>query len=71
MQGRLGFFMSVKQTGVTIGGFLSGLVLPALAIWVSWRFAFGAAALVALGVAGSTALLRGAAMLPRWGRGAR
>jgi MFS family permease len=70
MQGRLGFFMSVKQTGVPVGGFLSGLVLPPLAIWVSWRFAFGTAAFVALGVAGSTALLRGAAVLPRRG-GAR
>ena len=63
MEGRLGFFMSVKQTGVPAGGFLAGLVLPPLAVWVSWRFAFGVAAVTALAVAGSTALLRGAAVL--------
>jgi MFS family permease len=63
MEGRLGFFMSVKQTGVPVGGFLAGVVLPPIAIWVSWRFAFAFAAVTALAVAGSTALLRGAAVL--------
>ena len=63
MEGRLGFFMSVKQTGVPIGGFLAGVVLPPIAIWISWRFAFAFAALTALAVAGSTALLQGAAVL--------
>jgi MFS family permease len=63
MQGRLGFFMSVKQTGVPIGGFLAGLALPPLAVWLSWRYAFGVAAAAALAVAASTVLLRGAARL--------
>jgi MFS family permease len=63
MEGRLGFFMSVKQTGVPVGGFLAGVVLPPIAIWTSWRFAFTFAAMTALAVAGSTALLQGAAVL--------
>ena len=69
MQGRLGFFMSVKQTGVPVGGLLAGLVLPPLAIWVSWRFAFGVTALVALAVAGSTvAASRAPRCSVRWAR---
>jgi MFS family permease len=69
MQGRLGFFMSLKQTGVPVGGLLSGIVLPPLAIWVSWRLAFGVAAFVALAVALSTTLLRGAPVLRTLGAG--
>jgi MFS family permease len=63
MEGRLGFFMSVKQTGVPVGGFLAGVVLPPIAIWTSWRIAFAFAAVTALAVAGSTALLQRAAVL--------
>lgn len=63
MEGRLGFFMSVKQTGVPVGGFLAGVVLPPIAVWTSWRFAFAFAAVTALAVAGSTAFLQGAAVL--------
>jgi MFS family permease len=63
MTGRIGFFMSLKQTGVPIGGFLAGLVLPPIAVAVSWRAAFGVGALLALAVAASTRLLRGAAVL--------
>jgi MFS family permease len=68
MEDRLGFFMSVKQTGVPVGGFLAGLVLPPIAILVSWRFAFAFAAVTALAAAGSTALLQGAAVLRSSGR---
>ena len=63
MSRRLGFFMSLKQTGVPIGGFLAGLVLPAVAVALSWRWAFGLAVLVVLLVAASTALLRGVNVL--------
>lgn len=64
---RLGLFMSIKQTGVPIGGFLAGLVLPAVALAASWRAAFGVAAAVALAVAFWAVRLRGAATLS--GRG--
>ena len=63
MTRRIGFFMSVKQTGVPVGGFLAGLVLPPVALALSWRWAFGLSAAVALAVAASTVLLRGAAVL--------
>jgi predicted MFS family arabinose efflux permease len=42
--------MSVKQTGVTIGGTLAGITLPPLAILTSWRVALLAVAVVALSV---------------------
>jgi MFS family permease len=60
---RLGFFMSLKQTGVPIGGFLAGIVLPPVALALSWRFAFGLAGLAGLAVAASTRLLRGAEVM--------
>ena len=63
MTRRLGFCMSLKQTGVPVGGFLAGLVLPAVAVALSWRWAFGFAVLVVLLVAASTLLLRGANVL--------
>jgi MFS family permease len=67
MERRLGVFLSLKQTGVPVGAFLAGLVLPPLAIWVSWRFAFGVAGVAALAVAISATHLRGAAVLPSAG----
>lgn len=60
---RLGLFMSIKQTGVPIGGFLAGLVLPPVAIAAGWRAAFGLAALLALAIAVCGLRLRGAAVL--------
>jgi MFS family permease len=63
MNRRLGFFMSLKQTGVPLGGFLAGLVLPPIAVALSWRWAFGFAVLVVLVTAASTVLLRGASVL--------
>jgi predicted MFS family arabinose efflux permease len=54
--------MSVKQTGVPIGGFLAGLVLPSIALAASWRAAFGVAAAVAVAVALWATRLRGAAV---------
>jgi MFS family permease len=69
MTRRLGFFMSLKQTGVPVGGFLAGLVLPPIAVALSWRWAFGFAVLVVLVTAASTALLRGASVLRVSARG--
>ncbi|MFN8185527.1 MAG: MFS transporter [Gaiellales bacterium] len=60
---RLGLFMSIKQTGVPIGGFLAGLVLPSVAIAAGWRAAFGVAAAFALAIAVWGLRLRGAAVL--------
>jgi len=58
MQGGIGFFMSVKQAGMPIGSFLAGLVLPSVAIWLSWRWAFALTGLVALAVAAASGPLR-------------
>jgi MFS family permease len=70
MSSRLGLVMSLKQTGVPAGAFLSGLLLPPIALAVGWRWAFGLAALVALAVAAATSLLRGANVLARMPRAA-
>jgi MFS family permease len=60
---RLGFFLSVKQSGVPIGGFLSGLVLPPVAIAFGWRWALAVAVGILCAVAASSLLLRNAAVL--------
>jgi MFS family permease len=60
---RLGLFMSVKQTGIPIGGFLAGVILPPVALALSWRWALGLGAVIALGVAWASVLLRGARVL--------
>lgn len=60
---RLGFFLSLKQTGVPLGGFVAGLLLPALADAAGWRWAFSAGAM-GTAVAALLALrLRGAGVL--------
>ncbi len=47
-----GIAMGVKQMGLTVGGFISALVLPAVAAALGWRHAIGACAVfVALPVA--------------------
>jgi dipeptide/tripeptide permease len=38
--------MGVKQMGLTIGGVISALALPAIAAALGWRFAMGTCALV-------------------------
>lgn len=48
---RRGLAMSIKQTGVTVGGAVAGLTLPALAAAVGWRWALVVPALASLGVA--------------------
>lgn len=39
---------SVKQAGVPVGGVVAGLMIPAVALIAGWRWALGAATLVAL-----------------------
>lgn len=51
-----GLVMGIKQSGVQIGAFLAGMLLPALAGVLGWRWALGAAALAA-GVSGAAALM--------------
>ena len=60
---RLGFFLSLKQSGVPLGGLLAGVVLPPVAVAFSWRWALGVAVLVCLASAALTPLLRNAAVL--------
>ena len=69
MSSRLGLLMSLKQTGVPVGGFLAGLVMPPVALALDWRVGFGLAALVAAAVAASTVWLRGASVLRSPGMG--
>ncbi len=68
MGSRLGFFLSVKQSGVPLGGLLAGVVLPPIAVFAGWRWALAAAAGSCLVVALATPLMRGAAVA---GRGIR
>jgi MFS family permease len=60
---RLGFFLSVKQTGVPLGGLLAGVALPPIAVAFGWNWALALTAAVCLGVAAATPLLRNAAVL--------
>lgn len=46
--GRRGLFMGIKQTGLTLGGLISGLALPAMAGAASWRVALALPAAGAL-----------------------
>lgn len=45
------FIFSLKQTGVQLGGMLTGLVQPALLPWLGWRGALAAGAVLALAYA--------------------
>ncbi len=46
--GRRGTMTGIKQSGVQLGILLGGFTLPALSIWLNWRFAIGLYAAVAL-----------------------
>jgi len=45
------FIFSLKQTGVQLGGMLTGLVMPALVPWTGWRGALALGAALALAYA--------------------
>ena len=60
---RLGFFLSLKQTGVPLGGFAAGLVLPAVVAAAGWRWAFAVGAFGTAAAACTVGLVRGAAVL--------
>lgn len=56
---RLGFFLSVKQSGVPLGGLFAGVILPPIAVFAGWRWALATAAGTCLLVAAATPLMRG------------
>jgi MFS family permease len=60
---RLGFFLSLKQSGVPIGGLFAGVVLPPAALAFGWRSAVALAAVLCAVSAAATPLLRNASTL--------
>jgi MFS family permease len=60
---RLGFFLSVKQSGVPLGGLLAGVALPPIAVAFGWRWALAVTVVACIAVAAATPLLRNAAVL--------
>ncbi len=67
---RLGFFLSLKQSGVPLGGLFAGLVLPPVAIAYGWRTALVLACALCALVTVATPWLRNARTLhvaPRTG----
>jgi MFS family permease len=58
------FIFSLKQTGVQLGGMLTGIVQPALLPWIGWRGALGVGACLALAYAFALEPVRRAYDLP-------
>ena len=44
----MALIMSIKQSGVTVGGVLAGLLLPAVTIWANWQTAMLVTAILAV-----------------------
>ena len=65
LEGRLGFFLSVKQSGVPLGGLVAGVVLPPIVVAAGWRWGLVTAALTCMAVVVATPLLRGAQVSQR------
>ena len=63
MARRVGFFLSVKQSGVPLGGLLAGIVLPPIAIAYGWRWALAAPVAACAVLAVLSTQLRGAAVI--------
>ncbi|MCP5025404.1 MAG: MFS transporter [Actinomycetia bacterium] len=64
---RLGFAMALKQSGMPSATLLGGLAVPAFALTVGWRWAYGAGALLAL----ATVILVGRLDQPSLSRASR
>ena len=47
-QGRRALIMSIKQSGVPLGGAIAGLLLPPIAAWAGWRISMLVAAALAI-----------------------
>jgi len=65
---RLGFFLSLKQSGVPLGGLVAGVVLPPVTIAFGWRTAVVLGAVLCALAAAATPLLRNAQTLTLEGR---
>jgi MFS family permease len=63
LEGRLGFFLSLKQSGVPLGGLLAGVILPPVALSYGWRWSVAVAAVLCALVAAASPLLRNAKAL--------
>ena len=50
-EGSRGVLTGIKQSGVQVGVFLSGITLPSLSVWLGWRGAMWVYALASLGLA--------------------
>ena len=57
---RIALTFSVKQTGVPAGVALAGIVVPALTVWLGWKAALGAVAVLCLACAAALQPLRAA-----------
>ena len=57
---RIALTFSVKQTGVPAGVALAGILVPALTVWLGWKAALGAVAVLCLACAGAVQPLRAA-----------
>ena len=65
LESRLGFFLSVKQSGVPLGGLVAGIVLPPVVVAAGWRWGLATAALSCLVVSAATPSIRRARVAPR------
>ncbi|GAB3964989.1 MFS transporter [Plantactinospora veratri] len=69
--GRQGLSFGVKQAAIPAGTLLAGAAVPALALTVGWRWAFVAAAVLALAILPVVPVGAGRAADPARGRGGR
>lgn len=60
---RRGLFLSIKQTGVPLGGLLAGVTVPSVAVAFGWRWALALTVLGVLAAALASPLLRAAAVV--------
>lgn len=63
MARKVGFFLSVKQSGVPLGGLLAGVVLPPVALAFGWRWALAVTVAACAVIAALSPRLRGAAVI--------
>jgi predicted MFS family arabinose efflux permease len=68
---RWGTVTGIKQAGEALPIVVGGLILPAAAIAISWRFAFGAIAFILVAAIGFTVLVIPAGRRHEWTRPAR
>jgi MFS family permease len=57
---RMNLIFSLKQTGVPIGGVLSGVIVPPLTVWAGWQVALAVCAGMILALCAAVGVVRGA-----------